>query len=172
MNDEDPAMPDGSGAAAQPIEGREAFQRALLDALAECAAREAPQLWLCDRDFADWPLGRPATIEALTRCVGSKRRLHLLAADYTAFSAQHPRWVTWRRQWAHAVQCLAAHEEVAIQVPSMLLVPGVVAVRLHDRARQRGRIYRDATDLARCHDLVDVLLQRTEESFPVTTLGL
>jgi hypothetical protein len=157
---------------AQAVAGREAFRLAVLGALDECARARTSELWLCDRDFAHWPLGQPAMVEALTRWIGAKRQLTLVAADYTAFPARFPRWVAWRRQWAHAVRCLAAHEEVAAKLPTMLLAPGLIAVRLQDRERLRGRIYRDAQDIARCRDPLDALLQRTEESFPVTTLGL
>ena len=157
---------------AQPIDGREAFGRSLLTALDDCAQAGTPQLWLCDPDFAAWPLGQPAVVQALTAWVNSRRRLTLIAADYSGFAARFPRWVAWRRQWSHAVQCLAVHEDVAVKVPALLLAPGLVAVRLHDRERCRGHVYRSPTDLVRCQEPIDALSQRADESFPVTTLGL
>ena len=171
MNDAGPATaPDANEASV--VDGRESFRLSLFAALDECARADVPRLWLCDRDFAQWPLGQPAMVEALTRWIGSKRQLTLIAADFGAFPARFPRWVNWRRQWSHVVRCLAAHEEVADQVPTLLLAPGAVAVRLHDPRRLRGRVYRDADEIARSLDLVDALSQRTDESFPVTTLGL
>ena len=175
---QDKELPDHTGAApsprqpATPVEGRAEFPAALLATLDECAQAGVQQLWWCDADFSDWPLGQPAVIEALTRWIDSKRQLTLIAARYDRFTAHFPRWVTWRRQWSHVVRCLAVHEELAGQVPSLALASGLVGVQLHDPERLRGRLYREASDLRRCKDLVDALSQRTSESFPVTTLGL
>lgn len=175
---QDKELPDHTGAApaarqpSTPVDGRAEFHAAFLATLDESARDGARHLWWCDADFSNWPLGQPAVIEALTRWVDSKRQLTLIAARYDRFTAQFPRWVTWRRQWSHVVRCLAVHEELAGQVPSLALAPGLVAVQLHDPDRLRGRLYREAYDLRRCKDLVDALSQRTSESFAVTTLGL
>ncbi|KQW66274.1 hypothetical protein [Methylibium sp. Root1272] len=166
---EDAPAPAGG---TQVIDTREGFARAVLAALDECAEAGAQHLWLCDRDFARWPLGQPAVIEALTRWAGSRRRLTVLAAGYDGFAQRFPRWVHWRRQWSHIVQCLAVHEEVADKLPTLLFAPERVAVRLHDGERYRGRIYRETADLVSCRELVEALLQRADDSFPVTTLGL
>lgn len=162
----------GLAGGTQVIETREGFAQAVLAALDECAEAGARQLWLCDRDFARWPFGQPAVIEALTRWAGSRRQLTLLAASYDGFAQRFPRWVHWRRQWSHIVQCLAAHEEVADKLPTLLFVPDRVAVRLHDAERYRGRVYRETADLLPCRELVEALSQRADDSFPVTTLGL
>lgn len=170
----DPAEARGAAGArdTQLIDGREGFSVALLSALEVCAEAGARQLWLCDRDFARWPLGQPAVIEALAGWANSRRRLTLLAADYGDFAQRFPRWVNWRRQWSHIVQCLAVHEELADQVPTLLFAPELVAVRLHDGERHHGRVYRESADLVRCRELIEALSQRADESFPVTTLGL
>jgi hypothetical protein len=168
-------MPDpnpiDSGPAAGSFEGRAAFEAALLAAFQYCARQRTLQVTCADTDFAAWPLGRTDVLQALGDWVGGTRRLTLIAAHYNVFPQRHTRWVNWRRTWSHAVQCLAVHEELATQVPTLLLTDEV-ALRLHDPRRHRGAIYRDAADLARCRDLLDALTQRTEEAFPVTTLGL
>ena len=119
---EEPARPEGD---ADRIDSREGFHRALLAALEEAAEAGSAELWLCDPDFESWPLGRPVVVDALGRWVGSRRRLRLIAADYQGLVRRHPRWVAWRQQWAHVVQCLAVHEELAARVPTLLLVPCV-----------------------------------------------
>lgn len=168
MTEDDAAR---SGAAA-PIEGRKDFQREVLAALEDGAAAGVPQLWLVDREFDAWPLGEPAVVDALVRWAGPRRRLTLLAADYALFPQRFPRWIAWRQQWSHLVQCLVVQEEFVAQLPCLLFVPDRVAVRVFDRERHRGRVLREPVDLLRCRELVDVLSQRSEEGFPVTTLGL
>ena len=165
-------MSDSTESGNDIIDGRTAFHRALTAALDEAATSGVQQLWLCDPDFADWPLAQAPVLDALGRWAHSQRRLTLLAADYTVLGTRFARWLAWRRQWSHIVRCLLVHEEEAPSVPSLLFVPGFTAVRLHDRDRHRGRIHRAATELAPCHQLLDALSQRAEESFPVTTLGL
>jgi hypothetical protein len=162
----------GRPAAATPIEGRKDFQREVLAALEQCAAEGVPQLWMADTDFDAWPLGQPAVVDALARWAGSRRRLTLLAGDYALFPQRFPRWIAWRQQWSHVVQCLVVQEEFVAQLPCLLFAPDRVAVRLFDRERHRGRVLHEAVDLLRCRELVDALSQRSEEGFPVTTLGL
>lgn len=169
---DDTAEPAPAEGDAGRIDSRDGFHRALLAALDEAADAGSAELWLCDPDFDAWPLGRPAMVDALGRWVGSRRRLRLIAADYQGLPRRHPRWMAWRQQWSHVVQCLAVHEELVARVPTLLLVPGRVAVRLHDRERHRGRVERAATDLLRAGELIDALSQRADESLPVTTLGL
>jgi hypothetical protein len=164
-------MPLNDGPAAGSFEGREAFAAALLAALQYCAQRRSLQITCADTDFAAWPLGRADVLQALGDWVGGPRRITLIAAHYDVFPQRHTRWVHWRRTWSHAVQCLAVHEELRTQVPTLLLTDEV-GVQLHDPLRHRGAVYRGAADLARCRDLLDALTQRTEEAFPVTTLGL
>ncbi|HEU4459388.1 MAG TPA: hypothetical protein VFR90_09725 [Methylibium sp.] len=158
-------------AAPAAFEGREAFARALIHAMQHSAERGAAQIWWADADFAHWPLGRAELLDALGAWVRTGRRLTLLAAGYRDFAARHPRWVAWRRVWSHSVQCLAVHEELATQVPTLLLSADL-AVRATDPLRLRGQLVHEAAELARCRKLIEALSQRSEDSFPVTTLGL
>jgi hypothetical protein len=163
----------GAAAAAQPIDGRAAFRAALLVALDDCAQADVPEIWLCDPDFVEWPLGQAEVVTALSRWVTPRRRLTLVAGSYEHLAQRCPRWVAWRRQWGHAVHCLQVREEAAAQMPTLLYGPPAVALRMQRMERVlRGRLYRDADDLAPLADLVDALTQRTHEAFPVTTLGL
>jgi hypothetical protein len=168
---------DGSaapqGASAEAIGSREDFRRGLLAIIDAAAQRSgATQLWLCDPDFSTWPLGHPEVVDALTRWSSSHRRLILLGADYRSLAQSAPRWHAWRRQWSHIVQCLQVHEEAAAGLPTLLLAPGLAAVRLHDRERPLGRVLRGPLELTQCSEWLDALSQRSEEALPVTTLGL
>jgi hypothetical protein len=159
-------------AAPVAIDSRAAHGAALRALLREAAQAGTPELYLCDRDFAAWPLGERDVVEAFAAWVGARRRLTLLAADFGPLSLRAPRWHAWRRQWSHVVQCLAVHEELAGRVPSLLFAPGLAALRLYDTERWRGRVHRDPAELVACRECCDALMQRAEESLPVTTLGL
>lgn len=174
MNADQPAAPHAPPVPdADAIDSRANLQRALLAAL-DTAAREpvATHLWLCDSDFAAWPLEQATVAEALSRWVRSHHRLTLLAADYGALAQRAPRWHAWRRQWSHVVRCLQVHEELAAHVPTLLFAPGVLALRLFDRERCRGRVLRSPLELTQCGEALDALSQRADEGLPVTTLGL
>lgn len=127
-------MSDSTESGNDIIDGRAAFHRALTAALDEAATSGAQQLWLCDPDFADWPLAQAPVLDALGRWAHSQRRLTLLAADYTVLGTRFARWLAWRRQWSHIVRCLLVHEEEAPSVPR----PAVRA-RLHGRSPARPR---------------------------------
>jgi hypothetical protein len=156
----------------QRIEGRGDFHSAVCSALAEAAAAGWRELWLCDPDFANWPLGERGVIESLTRWAGASRRLTLLALDYTELARCHPRWTQWRRQWTHIVTCRALQELQADDVPVMLHATGGVTLRLLDPQRCRGSLSRGAAEGQRARELIDVISQRSTEAFPPTTLGL
>lgn len=160
-------MPDAS-----PFLGREAFREVVRELLAEAAAEGWRELWLCDADFAHWPLGEPGVIDSLTRWAGAQRRLTVLALHYDELGRRHPRWVLWRRQWAHVVHCRALQELAADDVPSLLYAPDRACMRLFDPLRHRGSVSRLPPDILQAREQVDVISQRSVEAFPATTLGL
>ena len=61
------------------ISTRGEFHAALRLAFTEAASVGCRELWLCDADFADWPLGERVVIEHLAQWAASRRRLTLLA---------------------------------------------------------------------------------------------
>ena len=154
------------------ITSRAEFHAALRQALAETATAGSRELWLADNDFADWPLGEHDVVERLGEWVASSRRLTLLANNFDEVARRHPRWVTWRRQWAHVVSCRANTELEASEVPTLLIAASTVTVRLSDPLHYRGRISRDRADELRCKELFDAVSQRSEEAFPATSTGL
>lgn len=154
------------------ITSRSEFHAALRSAFAEAAAMGCRELWLCDNDFADWPIGERAVIESLSLWAGSHRRLTLIAQTFDEVARRHARWNEWRRQWSHIVHCRSNAELEAGQMPSVMLASGLLSVSLVDPVHYRGRFSHDAADDVRCREMIDAVLQRSEEAYPVTTTGL
>ena len=154
------------------ITTRAEFHDALRNSLGEIAATGCREIIMSDADFADWPLSEPAVIESLTRWAQKHRKLTLLAQTFDEIARRHGRWVEWRRQWSHVVECRANIELEAAQVPTVLLAPSLLVLRLVDPIRYRGSVSHEVADMVLCGEQIDAVLQRSEETFPVTTLGL
>ncbi|HEX6361906.1 MAG TPA: hypothetical protein VFZ93_03060 [Albitalea sp.] len=148
------------------------FEEALREAFDEMAAAGCREAWWLDEDFASWPLNERAVVETLTRWCAPHRRLTVIARGYDEVVRRHPRWVEWRRQWSHVVECRAADETFAAPVPALLLAADRVAVHLADPGRHRGALTREPADLLRHRECVDAVLQRSVESFGASVLGL
>ena len=102
------------------ITSRTEFQTALREAFEQAAAQGAHELWLCDEDFSQWPLGDAAMIETLTQWAAGKRRMTLIARHFDEVARSHPRWVQWRRLHAHLVSCRANTEGCNRRIPDHL----------------------------------------------------
>lgn len=148
------------------------FQAAFRQALRHVAEHGGREIYLCDRDYADWPLGEREIVEMFGRWAMSHRRLVVLAAQFETLQRQHPRWVTWRRSWSHIVECKQVAEDDVAAIPSMMIAPGVLSLRMHDPVHFRGRLSFTHPAEVRDWDDLDAFLQRSVESFPVTNLGL
>jgi len=172
MSDEDNASIPTAAPRDRIIDTRAGFQAAVREALAEAAARGSRELWLSDIDFADWPLGEREVVATFERWAASSRRLTLVANHFDTLAREHPRWVTWRRQWSHIVSCRTNTEIASSEIPTALVALGTVTVRLSDPTHHRGRIARDRGEELRCKELIDAVLQRSEEAFPATSTGL
>jgi len=154
------------------ITSRLEFHDAVRSAIGAAADAQALEIRLCDRDFADWPLGERAVVDALTRWAGPRRQLVLVAATFDEFARRHARWIEWRRTWSHVVECRVNEELDADQFPCACLVPRLVSVRLVDVDQHRGIASREASDEQACREAIDALLQRSVPAFPTTALGL
>jgi hypothetical protein len=148
------------------------FFDAIRHAFADIASHGCRDLWICDVDFVDWPLSERQVIESLTRWAYSHRKLTVLALTFDEFHRRHARFVEWRRQWSHIVECRAVDDMETGHVPSLLLAPGVVSVRLIDPTRYRAVVSVDESDFVRHREIIDAILQRSTDAFPATTLGL
>jgi hypothetical protein len=148
------------------------FLDAVRAAFAEAAARGCREVLLCHDDFADWPLNDPGLCENLTKWASPHRKCIVVARSFDEIARLHPRWVAWRRTWSHVVECRANHELEAGQMPSLLLLPGLLTLRVLDPVHYRGSVSRHLGDAVRARELFDAVCQRSEEAFPATNLGL
>jgi hypothetical protein len=177
MTEDAPPTPLSPASPADPpsrwlFDSRGDFLDAWQRAMARVAEQGCRELLWCDADYAHWPLGERATVEQLSRWVASHRRLVVVAAQFDTLQRLHPRWVTWRRQWSHVVQCRQVDEADIAAIPSLVLAPGEVSLRVRDPVRFRGRLSFERADAVRDGDDLDAFLQRSHEAFPVTSLGL
>ena len=129
-------------------------------------------LWV-DPDFADWPLDDPALLQALAGWLRRpSRQLVMLAQSYDGFPRRHPRFVEWRRSWAHAIDTRTPEEVPSSLHPSWALDNTKVCVELIDRVHWRGRCTMDVRQSKLMHEQIDAILQRSSAAFPVTPLGI
>lgn len=155
-----------------PIASRAEFVDAIRASFALAAEHGAREIVCVDADFADWPLDGRAVLESLSAWIDSRKSLLLFGHSFDEIARRQPRFVEWRRQWAHAVHCRHDPELEAAQLPTILLAHGTTCVRLVDRVHHRGAASNRPVDMAECREAIDALLQRSVEAFPVTTLGL
>jgi hypothetical protein len=161
-------MTNTSGLIASRVE----FLDALHTAFAETAAAGSREIWLCDENFGDWPLGERAVIEHLSQWAASSRRLLLVARTFDEVARRHARWVEWRRTWSHIVSCRTNSELGTGEFPTLFVASSTLTVRLSDTVHHRGRLSHEKAEELRCKELLDAVLQRSEEAFPATTTGL
>lgn len=156
----------------QAISTRHEFHDAIRHCLAEAAQVGCREIFLSDVDFTDWPLADRAVLDSLTEWAKAHRRLTLLASTFDEVPRRHARFAQWRRTWAHVVDCRANDELEPGEMPTLLLAPGLVGLRLVDPIRYRGTVSHDPADLLRWRDALEAVWQRAQPSFPATTLGL
>lgn len=154
------------------FESRGEFLAAWRSALGVLAEHGSREIYMCDSSYADWPLGERATVDALTRWAMAHRKLIVIAAEFETIQRQHPRWVNWRRTWSHIVECRQVADQDITSIPSMLLAPDLLSLRVHDPIHFRGRLSFTRPEEVRDWDELDAFLQRSHDSFPVTKLGL
>ena len=155
------------------IDTRESFAAALRWGFENAAADGARCITCVDTSFEHWPLDDPGLLEGLTAWAKlPQRRLLLLAARYDEVPRRQPRFTAWRRDWAHAVTALQAPQDFAADLPTLLLDDRKTSVHLIDALNWRGRAAVDPRARMLWQEKIDVVLQRSEAGFAVTTLGL
>jgi hypothetical protein len=162
------------------IEGAAAFAQAL--ALLARQARDARcrDMWWVSPRLDAWPLDDPQLLDTLSAWLKlPQRNLTLLVASSAAASppSARPKFVTWYRWRSHAVRVFAAPAADDAALPMLAwrgpgdgLAAGLV--RLSSQEPWRGRVVREPDEVRAWHDGVDVVLQRAEPAWPVTTLGI
>jgi hypothetical protein len=160
----------------QRFDGRAGFHEALRAGLARAQAEGLPMAWV-DDDFADWPLGEAGWVAALTDWLQAspRARLRLFARRDDVVARRHPRFVTWRQRFDHRLEARVLRAEEDGPLPGLLLCGEVMAVRLLDRERWRGRTvlaHDEPVELQRLRQQVEEAWQRGEPGFPAGHLGL
>lgn len=169
MPNEATVLPEGR------FDGREAFATVLRNALAVAAREGWREIVFSDPDFADWPLGERASIEALQAWAASGRRLMLLAQRFDLLERTHARFVPWRRMWDHIIECracgAASVETAGAEVPSAIWTPSWFAHRI-DPEHGRGVCSVEPRPRLELRETIEECWRRGRPAFPATTLGL
>lgn len=94
---------DASIGSADIVAGRLAWQQALREHLLD----PGPLLNLYSDDYTDWPLGESALVRALTDWALPRRQpcVRMLARDYEQLRRDCPRFVRWRVDFGHVIEC-------------------------------------------------------------------
>lgn len=169
--------PDDNGTFASPIllEGRFGgpgeFSALIRQAFAAAAANGWREIILSDCSFDDWPLGERAVAQSLNDWSQSGRKLTMLAKSYDEVIRRHARFVTWRRTWAHLVECRKDARTAADDMPSALWSPTWVFQRL-DRTRCTGMAGSEAARRLVLKEQLNEYLRKSSPGFPATTLGI
>ncbi|MBK8070670.1 MAG: hypothetical protein IPK34_01030 [Ramlibacter sp.] len=151
--------------------GRNAFQQGVRDALA-CAARDGwKTMVLSDPSFEDWPLGERAVAESLQAWSASGRQMILLACRYDAVLRKHARFVTWRRQWSHIIECWQCPAADPLDFPSAIWSPAWCLQRL-DPVRSTGHAGTEPERRLMLREALTEWQGKCSPGFPATTLGL
>lgn len=164
---------DAAGREAPAIDTPAGWHAAVLWGVETALARGARRITFADPDFETWPLDDPALLQGLGGWLRlPQRRLTLLARDYDEVPRRFPRFTAWRRNFGHALECRQAPQELAADLPGVLVDDGAVSVHLVDAVRWRGRAAVDPRTATLLRERIDVVLQRSEPGFAVDTLGL
>lgn len=169
---------DGTNGAARDadegaFEGSAPFAEAIARVMRHADERGARVLRWCDEDYAAWPLGDPAFLDALTRWArGGARELQMVGVAWEDLRRRHPRFVRWRQDFSHVITCLEPSERREDPLPTLWLDAADQVVRVFDRDHWRGRMGADRLDRQRAREALDAIAQRALPAFASTTLGL
>lgn len=149
------------------------FEQALHWSLGHAQSTRSRRLTWLDPDFASWPLNDPGLLQALEDWLRlPQRKLVLLARDYAPLQRLYPRFVTWRRQWTHAIEAWSPSAGVEVRLPTLALDDQRLCLQVFDTTHWRGRLSLDERAVRQWHDEIDAILQRCEAAFPAHPLGL
>jgi hypothetical protein len=147
------------------------FAELIRVAFATAAAQGWREIIISDRNFEDWPLGERAVAQSLQDWSKSGRKLTMLAKNYREVTRRHARFVTWRRTWAHIIDCRANTVVSDEDIPSGLWSPVWVFQKL-DTARCTGMAGLEPARRVALKERLDECLKLSTPSFAATTLGL
>ena len=151
--------------------GPVAFSALIRLAFATAARSGWREIILSDNSFEDWPLGERAVAQSLDDWSKSGRKLTMLAKSYDEVLRRHARFVTWRRTWAHLVECRKYAAVSAEDLPSGLWSPDWVFQRL-DLTHCSGVGGSEPARRVMLKERLNDCLRKSSPGFPATTLGI
>jgi hypothetical protein len=151
--------------------GPNEFAQRIRDTLAHAAQRQWNLMVWSDVDFCDWPLCERQVVEALQDWSHKGRMLRLLARRFDYFPKLHPRFVAWRRQWDHVIECRVCAPIPGLELPSALWTPDHAVQRL-DIERSTGWAGGERQRLAQIRAEQNECAKHSVPGFPSTVLGL
>ena len=160
-----PGLPTGR------LQGRQVFVDTVRQAFEVAAVQGWSQITLSDADFADWPLGERAVVDALNRWAKRGRTLKMLARSYDQVRLLHPRFVQWRVTWSHLVEAHACPAGSGPELPSAIGSPVWTLERL-DPLRNTLVASTDAERRVALRERVNECWLRSTPAFPASQLGL
>ncbi|MFN5939268.1 MAG: hypothetical protein ACK44C_02710 [Polaromonas sp.] len=140
-------------------------------AFAAAAAQGWREIIICDSTFETWPLGERAVAQSLQDWSKSGRKLTMLAKNYNEVMRKHARFVSWRRTWAHLVECRANASLSDDDMPGALWSPAWVFQTL-DQTCCAGVCGSEPARKVALKERLDECLRFSSPSFAATTLGL
>lgn len=166
-------LPPGRPLARVAIDTRAGFVAQLQLAL-ERAERE---LWMVDRDFADWPIGTPSFASTLQTFLrrSAAHHLYMLTLEPECIAVTSPRFLAVMRAHAHHAQCriVPAHAASRFgEACSMLIVDRSIIVRRFHRDHLRGSADFDPASARPWLDQFQTLWDESTSALASTTLGL
>lgn len=151
--------------------GRDAFADLVRLAFTAAHTHEWQEIVICDANFEDWPLGERAVTQALNDWSKTGRKFTMLAKTYAEVMRRHARFVTWRRTWAHIIECRACPHISSDDMTSALWTPAWTLERL-DLQHSTGIVSSQPVRRVALKEKIAVKMAKSTLSFPATTLGL
>ncbi|MBU3740420.1 MAG: hypothetical protein FGM55_15890 [Rhodoferax sp.] len=151
------------------FQGEAAWTEQVRAALATARQQGWDRLILSDEDFDGWPLREAALVADLHAWARPGRRMLILMRDHRVLVQHHPRFVMWRRQWDHLVECRAAGPKHP--VASACWGSGACVWR-SDRLSSEGLVVQEARQIRAFELALMDLSGVARPAFAATTLGL
>jgi hypothetical protein len=163
----------GSAITRTMFDTRAAFIEHLQDAL-ERAQRE---VWMTDRDFADWPIAAApftAAVQTFLRA-SAANRLRLLTLDPDRIAIAAPRFIEVLKPHSISAQCRLVPPHAAARFAeacSMVIVDRTLLVRRFHRDHLRGAVEFDPGAARPWLDQFEMLWEESSPALASTKLGL
>src|SRR5574337_2034 len=154
-----------------PFSGPTAFAQIVRDTFARAAEAGWREIVVSDASFADWPLGERAVVQSLQDWARAGRRFTMLARQYDDVARRHARFVSWRRTWAHLIDCRRCAQADPLELPSAIWTPAWALRRL-DLDRSPGVCGSEPERRLQIRETLDEWLRQSTPGLPASTLGL